>query len=133
MNLPTMNSNNSSTEATPASVSKDKAAVDIATLLDEPARVAWYRRPSFWVGLVVLVMLITGVRYWQAKRAENALPSYTTQEVTRGNLTLTVTANGTIQPTRSINIGSERWFRILDDFIITAYAILNRFDVGVAV
>ena len=25
----------------------------------------------------------------------------------RGNLTLTVTANGTLQPTRSINIGSE--------------------------
>jgi HlyD family secretion protein len=107
MNLPTMNTNNSSTEATPATVSKDKAAVDIATLLDEPAKVAWYRRPSFWVGLAVLVMLITGVRYWQAKRAENALPSYTTQEVIRGNLTLTVTANGTIQPTRSINIGSE--------------------------
>lgn len=45
--------------------------------------------------------------YWQGKRAAEALPKYTTQEVSRGNLTLTVTANGTIQPTRSINIGSE--------------------------
>jgi HlyD family secretion protein len=33
--------------------------------------------------------------------------AYTTQPATRGDLTLTVTANGTIQPTRSINIGSE--------------------------
>ena len=36
-----------------------------------------------------------------------AAPSYITQIVARGNLTLTVTANGTMQPTRSINIGSE--------------------------
>jgi HlyD family secretion protein len=42
-----------------------------------------------------------------ARQAANAAPSYTTQAVARGNLTLTVTANGTIQPTRSINIGSE--------------------------
>ncbi len=34
-------------------------------------------------------------------------PIYVTQAVARGNLTLTVTANGTLQPTRSINIGSE--------------------------
>jgi NodT family efflux transporter outer membrane factor (OMF) lipoprotein len=36
-----------------------------------------------------------------------AAPVYTTEPVRRGNLTLTVTANGTLQPTRSIAIGSE--------------------------
>ncbi len=112
MNLPPMITNNSSTETTSANNSKantakDSAAVDIATLLDEPTKVAWYRRSTFWVGLALLVMMIAGFLYWQAKRAAQALPSYTTQEVTRGNLTLSVTANGTIQPTRSINIGSE--------------------------
>ena len=45
--------------------------------------------------------------YWQARQTASAAPSYTTQPVARGNLTLTVTANGTLQPTRSINIGSE--------------------------
>jgi multidrug efflux pump subunit AcrA (membrane-fusion protein) len=30
-----------------------------------------------------------------------------TEEVRRGNLTLNVSANGTLQPTRSVNIGSE--------------------------
>jgi HlyD family secretion protein len=113
MNLPPpMITNNTSTETTSANNSKaktakDNAVVDIATLLGEPTKIAWYRRPTFWVGLALLVMIITGFLYWQAKRAAQALPSYTTQEVTRGNLTLTVTANGTIQPTRSINIGSE--------------------------
>lgn len=81
--------------------------VDIATLLDEPTQRAWYTRPTIWVSLVLIISLAAGIKYWLSKRAENALPRYTTQEVTRGNLTLTVTANGTIQPTRSINIGSE--------------------------
>jgi HlyD family secretion protein len=44
---------------------------------------------------------------WQARKTANAAPSYTTQTVARGNLTLSVTANGTLQPTRSISIGSE--------------------------
>lgn len=56
---------------------------------------------------MLLILIIADYFYWQAERAKEALPKYTTQEVTRGNLTLTVTANGTIQPTRSINIGSE--------------------------
>lgn len=80
---------------------------DIATLLAEPALVAWYRRPTVWAGVTIILLLGVGIWYWQARRAASALPSYTTQVVARGNLTLRVTANGTIQPTRSINIGSE--------------------------
>jgi len=80
---------------------------DIATLLAEPALVAWYRRPAVWAGVTIILLLGVGIWYWQARRAASALPSYTTQVVARGNLTLRVTANGTIQPTRSINIGSE--------------------------
>lgn len=43
MNLPPMATNNASTETTN---SKDNVVVDIATLLDEPAKVAWYHRSS---------------------------------------------------------------------------------------
>ncbi len=85
----------------------DSTKTDIATLLAEPAPVAWYRRPVVWTGVSIILLLVVGIWYWQASRAASALPSYTTQIVARGNLTLTVTANGTIQPTRSINIGSE--------------------------
>jgi HlyD family secretion protein len=60
-----------------------------------------------WVGALALVLAIGGVWWWQARKAANAAPVYNTQVVARGNLTLTVTANGTLQPTRSINIGSE--------------------------
>lgn len=44
---------------------------------------------------------------WQASRAAQAAPSYVTEEVRRGNLTLSVSANGTLQPTRTVSIGSE--------------------------
>ena len=80
---------------------------DIATLLDEPTSRAWYRRPALWAGVLLLALVVAGLWYWQAGRAASAAPSYITQTVGRGNLTLTVTANGTLQPTRSISIGSE--------------------------
>jgi HlyD family secretion protein len=53
------------------------------------------------------LLLAAGLWYWQARKTANAQPSYSTQPASLGNLTLTVTANGTLQPTRSINIGSE--------------------------
>lgn len=81
--------------------------VDPATLLDEPLKRTWYRRPVVWAGVLALVLAAGGVWWWQARKAANAEPVYTTQVVGRGNLTMTVTANGTLQPTRSINIGSE--------------------------
>jgi HlyD family secretion protein len=82
-------------------------ALPVAALLAEPAAVIWWRRPMLWAGVAVLVLAGIGLWYWQAQRTANALPSYSTQAVARGNLTLTVTANGTLQPTRSVSIGSE--------------------------
>ncbi len=83
------------------------AQTDIAALLDEPTRRAWYRRRSLWAGVLLLLLAGAGFWWWQQRQAAGAAPAYSTQPVTRGDLTLTVTANGTIQPTRSINIGSE--------------------------
>ncbi|MEO8656055.1 MAG: efflux RND transporter periplasmic adaptor subunit [Ramlibacter sp.] len=83
-------------------------ATDVATLLeDEPASRAWYRRPALWVAAALLALAAGGAWYWQVRQTANAAPGYITQTVGRGNLTLSVTANGTLQPTRAINIGSE--------------------------
>jgi len=80
---------------------------DLAALLDEPAARAWYLRPALWSGVALLVLLVAGAAWWQARQSAGAAPSYTTQPVARGDLTLSVTANGTLQPTRTISIGSE--------------------------
>ena len=86
---------------------------DLATLLDEPAARAWYRRPMPWLVAGLVVLGASGAWWWLASRAASSAPRYATQAVARGNLTLLVTANGTIQPTRSINIGSELSGKVL--------------------
>jgi HlyD family secretion protein len=83
------------------------AGTSLADLLGEPAVRPWYRRPMPWVALVLALAIGAGVWWWLDRQADSAAPRYNTQAVARGNLTLTVTANGTMQPTRSINIGSE--------------------------
>jgi len=92
--------------STPAPTPSSKAG-DLSALLAEPAARAWYRRPAVWAGAALVLAAGGGLWWWQASRAANAAPIYTTQAAARGNLTLSVTANGTLQPTRSINIGSE--------------------------
>jgi HlyD family secretion protein len=80
---------------------------DLATLLAEPKSNIWYRRPAIWGGVLLLALAAMGLWYWKADLSASAEPSYTMQTVSRGNLTLNVIANGTLQPTRSISIGSE--------------------------
>ena len=91
----------------PTSATSTTPPDDLAKLLDEPAPRAWYRRRMVWAAALAAVLLVAGVWYWQAKKSANAAPAYLTQPVARGNLSLTVTANGTLQPVRTTSIGSE--------------------------
>ena len=91
----------------PAVTPPPDTETDLATLLAEPASPVWYRRPALWMSVLLLALAAAGLWVWQDRQAASAAPIYTTQAVVRGNLTLTVTANGTLQPTRSVNIGSE--------------------------
>ena len=95
------------TPPTPPSTAPVEPGTEVATLLGEPAALPWYRRRVLWAGAVLLLLVAGGLWWWLASRAANAVPAYNTQVVARGDLTLTVTANGTLQPTRSISIGSE--------------------------
>lgn len=90
-----------------ASAPEPLSTKDLQTLLDEaPARI-WWRRPMVWGMLGLLILAGAGYYFWQANAARNAAPVYVTEAASRGNLTLTVAANGTLQPTRSVSIGSE--------------------------
>ena len=93
------------TRAVPASPATGVA--DLSELLAEPAARAWYRRPWVWASAAVLALLLAGLWWWLDRRAAQAEPVYGTHVLTRGDLTLSVSANGSLQPTRALNIGSE--------------------------
>ncbi len=86
---------------------KTAPPTDLQTLLGEDHPPRWWQRSSLWIGLVALLIVAGGVYYWQAQSASKAAPAYVTTELRKGHLTLSVSANGTLQPTRSVNVGSE--------------------------
>lgn len=83
------------------------ASTDLQTQLDEAPAPVWWRRGTLWLVAALLLLAALGVYLWQANAKSNAAPVYVTEAVNRGNLTLTVAANGSLQPTRSVSIGSE--------------------------
>jgi len=101
-------SNNTQPNTTPAAVPRTApAAGDLQALLGADHAPAWWKRPALWIGVAVLLASAGGYYYWQAQKKTNAAPVYVTEALKKGKLTLTVAANGTLQPTRSVNIGSE--------------------------
>lgn len=63
-------------------------------------------RRLIWLGvLVALGALVWG--YLQLKNRGTPAPTYLTQPVSRGDLTVTVTATGTLAPTNQVDVGIE--------------------------
>ena len=79
----------------------------IQALLGDNLQRRWWQSPTVWMGVATVVLAAGGYAWWSAKAAANAKPLYVTEVVKRGDLALTVSANGTLQPTRTVNIGSE--------------------------
>lgn len=95
----------SSDSTSPSSAVPSTAAIQ--ALLQSAPKHPWWRRPVV-LASVAAVLLALGATYaLQARSQAQAAPSYVSETVQRGNLTLSVSANGTLQPTRSVNIGSE--------------------------
>ncbi len=86
---------------------KETSPDDLQSLLGQDRVPRWWRRPMVWVVIASLLLLGLGWSWWQAQQASKAAPVYVTEALKRGDVTLTVSANGTLQPTRSVNIGSE--------------------------
>jgi HlyD family secretion protein len=75
-----------------------------ALLPQTPTRAVWRRRAGA-AGVLVLLLILA---WWVWGRgAQPTQWQYITEPLARGDLTLTVTANGTLQPVRQVNLGSE--------------------------
>jgi HlyD family secretion protein len=83
------------------------AAAEIDSLLADPARAPLWRRPRGWIAAALLLAALLALWAWQGRRSAAATPAFVTEAVTRGQLSVAVSANGTLQPTHSVNVGSE--------------------------
>ncbi len=86
----------------------DDSQTDVATLLDEPVARPLWRRPHVWIAGVLVIAAAAALWTWRSRsEAAAAQPSFVTEAVARGQLSVAVSANGSLQPTNSVNIGSE--------------------------
>lgn len=63
--------------------------------------------PWMWIILAVAVVAAAGIWFWQGASGDTGAVRYTTQAATRSNVTVTVTATGTIEPVNTVEISSE--------------------------
>ena len=92
---------------TPIAPTAEQSTAELQAQLEDAPHRVWWRRRSVWAAAVLLLVASGGALVWQASSKNKAAPAYVTEVVGRGKLTLSVNANGTLQPTRSVNIGSE--------------------------
>jgi HlyD family secretion protein len=86
--------------------SEESAALG-ALLGDEAVTRPWWRRSAVWIAAGLVLAAVVGLLAWQSSRRDAQAPRYVTAPLARGNVAVTVTANGTLQPTRLVAIGSE--------------------------
>src|SRR5690606_15702029 len=96
----------------PAMTKSDKAPTNppaggLDALLGGARVRRWWRRPMPWIAVALVALVAAGAWFWLNQKQTSAAPRYVTEEARRGDLTLTVTADGKLQATRSVNIGSE--------------------------
>lgn len=80
---------------------------DVQALLGAEAHRPWWRRRTVWLLAGAAVLVAAGIVVAQKRAASNAAPRFVTTPLARGTLAITVTATGTLQPTRSVAVGSE--------------------------
>ncbi len=77
-----------------------------ALQLDDAPTRSWWRRPLVWAAVALVVLILFTLRACLGGGVA-AGPQYVTELATRGTLRLSIHANGTLQSTRSVEVGSE--------------------------
>jgi HlyD family secretion protein len=65
------------------------------------------RRRRVWLWLALVVALGAGAWYWQSRTAATALPSFATVKAAPADITVTVTAVGTVEPIETVAVAAQ--------------------------
>jgi HlyD family secretion protein len=84
----------------------DPAETGFDALLASQSRGGFVRRWR-WALLALLILLLAAGYFLLRGNGQAEGPHYLTDKVTRGNLTVTVTATGNLEPTNQVEVGSE--------------------------
>jgi len=76
------------------------------TLKIDPSLRHGKRGKQWFVSGLLVIVVVSAVAIWKMTNKSNST-QFKTQEVKRGDLTVIVTATGTLQPTNKVDVGSE--------------------------
>jgi HlyD family secretion protein len=108
---------------------------DIAKVLGSERAAGRFGRPGRWLAaMLVLAAVMAAFVLWRSG-AEPSGPRYATEEARRGNLVVTVSATGKLQPTNQVDVGSELSGTLQEVFVddndrVTKGQVLARLDVS---
>ncbi|OPY00377.1 MAG: Macrolide export protein MacA [Syntrophorhabdus sp. PtaB.Bin006] len=85
---------------------ESRNATDIKEILKSAGPGKLLNRRTIWLASAVLAVLLIGAAILYASTG-NSKVQYRTSEVKQGDLTVTVTATGTLQPVKQVEVGTE--------------------------
>jgi len=84
----------------------EKEPLDRIVAAEKSAYFLGFSSRIWLIGALVMLMAVPSAFYLLSRNTASA-PQYLTEEVVRGNLTVTVSATGNLQPTNQVDVGSE--------------------------
>ena len=85
---------------------KIAGAEDVASILGGAKATGFGRYIKWVVGAVIIVLLVVGYIFYKPGSKSQG-PQFRTEAVTKGDLVVTVSATGKLQPTNQVDVGSE--------------------------
>jgi len=81
--------------------------LDIHNVLETTLSSGPKRHLKRWLGWIVAILLVVSAIFYWSNSDNSAQPQFKTQTAQKRNLTVTVTATGTLEPINQVEVGSE--------------------------
>ncbi len=95
------------TASTSSKPGDDERAAKLAAVLQAGGSSSLFGRHRRWVWAAIGLLLIAAIALWVRSGRNDNAPRYRAEEAALGDLVVTVSATGNLQPTTSVDVGSE--------------------------